>query len=317
MKRLVVTQSTGALRVEDRTAPEQLRRNPGLVEAARSYVALTKPRIVELLLITTVPAMIVAQRGMPPLRLILFTLVGGALTAGGANAINCYLDRDIDEIMPRTRRRPLPQHQIAPRAALAFGVGLGLAGFLFLWTLVNPISAVLALSALMFYVLVYTVALKRSTPQNIVIGGAAGAVPVLVGWSAVTGGLELTAVAMFGIIFYWTPPHFWALSMRYEREYAAAGVPMMPVVYGRRETAKHILLYSFMLLAMCLILFSVGRMGLIYLTSALVLNGGLIALSIGLYRAPSPKGAWRLFRYSIYYLGLLFAAMAIDQLVVV
>jgi heme o synthase len=316
MKRLVVTQSTGALRVEDRTGLEQPRHRPGVKETARAYLALTKPRIVELLLITTVPAMIVAQRGMPSLHLILFTLIGGALTAGGANAINCYLDRDIDEIMPRTRKRPLPQHQIAPRAALAFGIGLGLTGFLFLWTLVNPIAAALALSALIFYVLVYTIALKRSTPQNIVIGGAAGAVPVLVGWSAVTGGLELTAVAMFAIIFYWTPPHFWALSMRYEREYAAAGVPMMPVVYGRQETAKHILLYSFMLLAMCLILFSVGRMGLVYLASALALNGGLIALSIRLYRAPTPKGAWSLFRYSIYYLGLLFAAMAIDQLVV-
>jgi heme o synthase len=316
MKRLIVTESTGALRVEDHVDAARLRRRPGLKEAARAYCALTKPRIIELLLITTVPAMIVAQRGMPPLPLILFTLIGGALAAGGANAINCYLDRDIDTIMPRTRKRPLPQHEITPRSALVFGVVLGSGGFLFLWGFVNLLAAALALSALLFYVFVYTIGLKRSTPQNIVIGGAAGAVPALVGWSAVTGGLELAALAMFGIIFYWTPPHFWALSMRYEREYETAGIPMMPVVYGRQETAKHILLYSFILLAMCLILFSVGQMGLIYLASACVLNGGLIALSVRLYRAPTSKGAWRLFRYSIYYLGLLFAAMAIDQLVV-
>jgi heme o synthase len=229
---------------------------------------------------------------------------------------NQYVDRDIDDVMRRTQHRPLPRHLIAPRSALVFGIGLSVISFVWFALIVNLLAAVLTASAVAFYVFVYTLWLKRSTPQNIVIGGAAGAVPALVGWSAVTGGLELAALAMFGIIFYWTPPHFWALSLRYEREYETAGIPMMPVVYGRQETAKHILLYSFILLAMCLILFSVGQMGLIYLASACVLNGGLIALSVRLYRAPTSKGAWRLFRYSIYYLGLLFAAMAIDQLVV-
>ena len=287
----------------------------GFADKARAYFALTKPRIIELLLVTTVPAMIVAQRGWPPLDLVVWTLIGGALAAGGANAINCYVDRDIDSIMGRTRRRPLPAHRIRPANALIFGTTLGLASFGLLWATVNPMAAVLALGALLFYVFVYTIALKRTTPQNIVIGGAAGAVPVLVGWSAVTGTIEAPALAMFGIIFYWTPPHFWALSMRYEADYAAAGVPMMPVVYGRTETSRHILLYSLLLLAMCLIFFSVARMGFIYLGAALVLNALFVAGALRLRRDPTTARAWSLFRYSISYLALLFAAMALDQLI--
>ena len=284
-------------------------------EMLSGYLSLTKPRIIELLLITTVPPMIVAADGWPPLSLVAATLAGGALAAGGAGAINCYFDRDIDEIMPRTARRPLPTHKVAPGHALAFGIALGVAAGVLLAVTVNLLSAALSIAALLFYVFVYTVGLKRWTPQNIVIGGAAGAVPALVGWSAVTGTIELPAVAMFGIVFYWTPPHFWALAMRYEHEYAKAGVPMMPVVYGKAETAKQILLYSLLLFAMSLVFFSVGRMGWLYLATALGLGGVFIALAVRLWRRPEAAVAWDLFRYSITYLALLFAAMAADRLI--
>lgn len=253
---------------------------------------------------------------MPSLSLVASTLVGGALAAGGANALNCFVDRDIDEVMERTRERPLPTHRIEPRNALVFGILLGAISFAWLWGTVNLFSAALAMGALMFYVFVYTVALKRTTPQNIVIGGAAGAVPALVGWSAVTGTVEWPALVMFGIVFYWTPPHFWALAMRYEQEYRSANVPMMPVVYGREETAKHIVLYSFLLLAMCLLFFSVARMGPIYLVAALALNAVFISASIRLWRRSTTRAAWGLFRLSIYFLALLFGAMALDQLMV-
>jgi heme o synthase len=288
----------------------------GTWDKVGAYIALTKPRIIELLLITTVPSMIVAARGWPPLDLVMWTLIGGTLAAGGANAINCYIDRDIDQIMPRTRRRPLPAHQVEPRSALIFGIVLGAVAFVQLLFTVNALAAALTLVALLFYVFIYTLTLKRSTPQNIVIGGAAGAMPALVGWAAVTGRLDLPALAMFGIIFYWTPPHFWALALRYERDYAAAKIPMMPVVYGRAETTKHILLYALLLTAMTLVFFSVGQMGLIYLGSALILNGGFLYYSLRLYRRPEPRIAWSLFRYSIYYLALLFIAAATDQLLV-
>jgi heme o synthase len=326
MRRLVITKSTGTIRIDDsarrtnvpgellRLDAVETARPLGVRELALAYFSLTKPRIIELLLVTTLPAMIVAAHGWPPLELVFFTLLGGALSAGGANAINCYVDRDIDEVMPRTRRRPLPTRRVSPRNALVFGIGLGIASFILLWTTVNLLSAVLAGAALLFYVFVYTIALKRRTPQNIVIGGAAGAVPALVGWSAVTGSVDLPALALFAIVFYWTPPHFWALAMRYESEYRAAAVPMMPVVYGRKETAKHIVLYSLMLLAVCLAFFSVGRMGLLYLVSAIVLNGIFIGWAIRLYRHPEPAIAYGLFRYSIHFLGLLFAAAAADAL---
>lgn len=318
MKRLI-TDPGGSLRVEETidvpvsatavAAPVSWRERLG------AYFALTKPRIIELLLVTTVPSMIVAAEGWPSAALVFWTLLGGALSAGGANAINCYVDRDIDAVMTRTKKRPLPTHRVEPARALVFGMVLGLVGFLLLWGTVNLLAAVLSTIALLFYVFVYTIAMKRNTPQNIVIGGAAGAMPALVGWAAVTGTVDLPALALFGIIFYWTPPHFWALAMRYEREYAAAGVPMMPVVYGRDETTRHIVLYSFMLFAMCLVFFSVGRMGMIYLGSALALNAIFIGWAIKLRRKPTTRSAWGLFRFSIYYLALLFGAMAVDQLV--
>ena len=316
MQRLV-TGPTGAVNLETIEGPatEQHDSARGARAKISAYVALTKPRIIELLLVTTVPSMIVADGRWPSTWLVLATLIGGTLSAGGANAINCYLDRDIDQIMARTKRRPLPTHRVAPRNALIFGTTLGVVALAWLWVIVNPLSGVLATAALLFYVFVYTMGMKRSTPQNIVIGGAAGAMPALVGWAAVTNSVELPALALFGIIFYWTPPHFWALSMRYEKEYAAAGVPMMPVVYGKAETTKHILLYSFMQLAMCLAFFSTAQMGAIYGSAALVLNGIFIAAAVKLYRDPTPKRAWGLFRFSIYFLALLFAAMAVDILV--
>jgi heme o synthase len=325
MRRLVVTEATGALSIEEAAEVRDKdsgdltvdQKPVGTTDKIKAYISLTKPRIIELLLVTTVPSMVVAARGMPSLGLILCTIVGGALAAGGANAINCYIDRDIDRVMHRTRKRPLPAHKIEPRNAMAFGIALGLIAFVFLAATVNVLSAVLAVGALLFYVFVYTLALKRSTPQNIVIGGAAGAVPALVGWSAVTGSVEAPAIALFFIIFYWTPPHFWALSMRYQGEYAAAGVPMMPVVYGRNETAKHILLYSLLLFATCLVFFTVGRMGLVFLGATLVLNGIFIATAVKLWRKPTTRTAWGLFRFSIYYLALLFAAMAVDQLIAI
>ena len=273
MARRLMVQESGVL-VEEQIASKERPTDevvPGLTMRERivAYFMLTKPRIIELLLITTVPPMIVAEGGMPSLSLIFFTLLGGALSAGGAGAINCYVDRDIDELMTRTRKRPLPQHKVRPRNAVDLRSRAGRPVLLPHVGDGEPSVGLARRSpGCLFYVFVYSIAMKRTTPQNIVIGGAAGAVPALVGWSAVTGTVELPALALFAIIFYWTPPHFWALSLRYEKEYAAAGVPMMPVVYGKEETAKHILLYSFLLFAMCLVFFSVGKMGYIYLGSA-------------------------------------------------
>ena len=316
MQRLV-TDSTGTITLEpDARAEDALDTAVGLRQKFMAYIALTKPRIIELLLVTTVPAMVVAAGAWPSSWLVLATLIGGTLSAGGANAINCYIDRDIDQVMPRTKRRPLPMHMITPRNALLFGSTLGVIAFAWLWLTVNPLAALLTTSALLFYVFVYTLGMKRSTPQNIVIGGAAGAMPVLVGWAAVTNSLELPALALFGIVFYWTPPHFWALAMRYEKEYAAAGVPMMPVVYGKAETTRHILLYSFMQLAMCLAFFSTAKMGWLYLAALIALNGTFIWMAVQLYRDPTPKKAWGLFRFSIYFLAMLFAAMALDTLLI-
>ncbi len=281
----------------------------------RAYVRLTKPRIVVLLLITTVPAMILADRGVPSLWLIAATLLGGTLSAGGANAVNQYLDRDIDEIMLRTRRRPLPSRRIEPRDALVFGLVLGVAGFAFLWATVNLLSAALATAAMVFYVLVYTLWLKRRSPQNIVIGGAAGAVPALVGWTAVTGRIGWPAVVLFLIVFVWTPPHFWALSIRYRRDYAAAGVPMLPVVAGEDETRRQILWYSIGLVAISLTLVPVAHMGFLYLAAAMVLGARFVSGALRLGRRPTPAAAMALFRYSLVYLAVLFAAVALDTLV--
>jgi protoheme IX farnesyltransferase len=285
-----------------------------LHDSITAYVALTKPRIILLLLITTVPAMILAARGLPELTLILATLVGGAVAAGSANAINMYLDRDIDERMRRTRRRPLPAHAVAPEDALRFGFVLGAASFLFLSIAVNVLAASLALSAIAFYVFVYTMWLKRTTTQNIVIGGAAGAVPALVGWAAVTGTLAAPAWILFAIVFVWTPPHFWALAMRYRGDYAAAGVPMLPVVKGEDETRRQIFLYSLVLFGATLLLFPVAHMGPIYLATAVVLGGVFVFRALRLWREGGAVRAWGLFRYSIVYLAALFGAVALDAL---
>lgn len=281
---------------------------------AAAYVALTKPRIIELLLVTTVPAMLLARRGLPPLGLTLATLAGGAVAAGAANAINCYLDRDIDEVMRRTRSRPLPAHEVAPERALGFGYVLAAASFLFLATFVNVLAATLALSAIAFYVFVYTMWLKRTTAQNIVIGGAAGAVPALVGWAAVTGSVAPPAWVLFAIVFVWTPPHFWALAMRYASDYRAAGVPMLPVVRGEGETRRQILLYSLALFGTTLLLVPVARMGAVYTGAAVVLGGAFVRRALQLWRSGSPAESLRLYRYSIVYLAALFAAVAVDAL---
>jgi protoheme IX farnesyltransferase len=279
-----------------------------------AYFRLTKPEIIYLLLITTVPAMILAQRGVPSLWLMIATLIGGALAAGGANAINCYVDRDIDEIMVRTRSRPLPSGQVEPWRALVFGLTLGLLAFVWLAAAVNLLSAVLATAGLLFYVCVYTLWLKRSTPQNIVIGGAAGSVPPLVGWAAVTNGLSWEAIALFAIIFLWTPPHFWALALRYEADYARAGVPMLPVVSGGMPTRRQILAYTVALLGVSLIPWLLHAVGILYLIAALLLGGLFLWYAIRIQRDWSHRAVMGLFHYSIAYLGFLFAAVAIDQI---
>jgi heme o synthase len=284
-------------------------------QSARAYFLLTKPRIIELLLVTTVPTMFIAARGVPSPWLMAATLFGGALSAASANVLNCYLDRDIDALMRRTARRPLPSHRVEPADALRFGLVLGVAGFVWLWAAVNLLSAALATAAILFYVFVYTLGLKRRSTQNIVIGGAAGAVPVLVGWAAVTGRVDLPALVLFAIIFYWTPPHFWALSLRYKDDYAAAGVPMLPVVRGARETSTQILYYTVLLVAVTLLLFPAGRMGALYLATAVALGAAFIWRALELRRDLSGRRAIRLFSFSNTYLALLFCAMAVDAVV--
>jgi heme o synthase len=296
-------------------------------DSVRAYIALTKPRIIELLLITTVPAMVLATREVPGIAitswgaLVLWTLVGGTLAAGSANAINCYLDRDIDMLMVRTRRRPLPAQQVEPERAMLFGLVLGVLSFAVLAWFVNLLAAFLALLAIAFYVVVYTIIMKRTSPQNIVIGGAAGALPPVIGWAAVTGNVGVPALLLFALVFYWTPPHFWALSLRIRKDYAAAGVPMLPVVRGIAETSRQIGLYSILMVAISLILWAVARMGPIYLVTAVVLGAIFLQQAYVLWRqgsAPeeSTAQAIRLYKYSISYLTLLFAAVAIDTLVI-
>jgi len=287
----------------------------GLREAALAYLSLTKPRIIMLLLITTVPAMILAEGGWPSPWLILVTVAGGAIVAGGANAMNCYFDRDIDRVMQRTRGRPLPAGQIEPERAVIFALLLVATGFLMLETFANLLAATLTLGAFVFYVVVYTLLLKRTTPLNIVIGGAAGAMPPVVGWAAVTGEVGLPALVLFGIVAVWTPPHFWALALNYSSDYQRAGVPMLPAVSGGEETKRQILLYSLALVAISLLLPLSGATGLIYLSAALVLGGGFLFYAFRLWRGTSTGAASALFRYSIIYLALLFGAMAVDGLV--
>ncbi|HET8777098.1 MAG TPA: heme o synthase [Candidatus Limnocylindria bacterium] len=291
-------------------------------EVVRAYVALTKPRIIELLLITTVPAMLLAARDLPsldPWRLVwltLVTLVGGTLAAGSANAINCYWDRDIDEIMARTRRRPLPAHVVSPESALRFGVALGAAGCGLLWLLVNPLASVLTLAAIGIYVIVYTILLKRTTPQNIVIGGAAGALPPMIGWAAVTNEISLASLLLFVIVFTWTPPHFWALSIRLRNDYAAARVPMLPVVRGVEATNRQIVLYSVVLVALTLALIPVASMGLIYVGGSIILGAWFLADVARLWHDDG-RHAIRAYRSSITYLGGLFAVVALDALLTI
>jgi protoheme IX farnesyltransferase len=254
-------------------------------------------------------------QGLPPLNLLLPTLLGGAMAAGSANCINCYIDRDIDQIMGRTQRRSLPAGRVEPTQALIFGIILGVVSFIVLFAFVNLLSAVLAFSAILFYVFVYTLGLKRTTTQNIVIGGAAGAVPVLVGWAAITNSLSLPPVMFFAIIFFWTPPHFWALSLLIQKDYEKAGVPMLPVVKGEAETRRQILLYSVFLLALTLALFVLGIMGYFYLVGAALLGGGLVYYAIRLWRDQSKKWARTLFWYSNMYLAAIFALMVLDRVI--
>jgi heme o synthase len=286
---------------------------PGRAAVVGAYVALTKPRIIELLLITTIPAMVLAAGGWPGTWLVLATLVGGTLSAGGANALNSYYDRDIDQVMRRTSRRPLPRHRIDPRKAVWFGWALGAAGFAVLWSTTNLLAALVSTAALLFYVFVYTRWLKRSTDQNIVIGGAAGAAPVLVGWAAVTGGLDLPAWIMFAIVFAWTPPHFWALALRYERDYAAAGVPMLPVTRGVAATTRQMLAYTALMILFSLALVPVAGLRWPYLVAALVLGGWFLVESVRVIRRP--ERAMALFTFSTVYLAALFGAMVVDVLV--
>ncbi len=279
------------------------------------YVALTKPRIIELLLITTVPTMIVAAQGMPSGWLIFNTVLGGTLAAGGANAINMYVDRDIDKVMERTKGRPLVTGVMTPRAALTFAIGIEILAFVYLWYWVNLLSAVLGVSACLFYVFIYTLWLKRTSTHNIVIGGAAGAAPVLIGWSAVTNSLGWPPIVLFAVMFYWTPPHFWALAIKYKDDYASVDVPMLPSVVSLKKTASRILLYTLVLWALTLVFSPVAGMGHLYLGAAIVLGGVFTAMTVKLYRNPSNQQAMKVFTYSITYITLLFGAMALDQFV--
>ena len=299
-----------------------------LRDTISAYVALTKPRIIELLLITTVPTMVLASRQVPGMAigefgwLVVWTLVAGSLAAGSANAINCYLDRDIDLLMTRTRRRPLPANRVEPENALVFGLLLGAISLIVMAWFVNLVAAFLTLLAIAFYVLVYTILLKRTTPQNIVIGGAAGALPPVIGWAAITGGVSVSALVLFFLVFYWTPPHFWALALRIKRDYEAARVPMLPVVRGVPETTRQIGLYSILLVAISLVFFAVARMGLIYLVTAVVLGAVFLWQAYRLWRVGtseehSTAGAIRLYKFSITYLTVLFVAIAVDAIIAI
>jgi heme o synthase len=297
------------LTIGERTTDVHLRHTLG------AYLALTKPRIIELLLVTTFPAMVVAADGMPNLWTALATLIGGSLAAGGANTINCYLDRDIDAIMRRTHSRPIPSGLIKPGNALAFGISLSAIAFLFLTTTVNLLTACLAVSAILFYVFIYTLWLKRSTVENIVIGGAAGSVPPLCGWAAVTNGLDPAPLIMFAIVFLWTPPHFWALAIPYTNDYASAGVPMLPVTRGAAEARRRSLVYAVITVAISLSLYITGDVGLVYVAIAGLAGALFVWLALQQVRRATVRAAMTLFHYSILYLGLVFMAMVADRLI--
>ncbi|HZJ26958.1 MAG TPA: heme o synthase [Acidimicrobiia bacterium] len=296
-------------------AAPQARTRRSFLATAGLYFKLTKPRVIELLLVTTVPPMFLAANGIPSVALVFAVLLGGAAAAGGANTINCWIERDRDQVMHRTRHRPLPSGELAPVRALWFGVVLEVIAFAFLWTTANLLAASLAVGATLFYVFVYTIWLKPRSPQNIVIGGAAGAVPVLVGWAAVTGSLAGPAWVLFAVIFLWTPPHFWALSVRYRDDYAAAGIPMLPVVKGIKVASRHIVVYSVLVVAATLLLVPIASMGVVYTVAAIVLGGLFIAQAIVLARDLTPERALKLFTFSNVYLALLFTAIAVDVVV--
>ena len=288
---------------------------PSISAKVGGYIALTKPRIIELLLISTVPTMVVAERGLPSVWLMVATVIGGTLSAGGANAINMYVDRDIDALMDRTKGRPLVTGVMTPRAALTFAIAIEALSFGFLWVFVNLISAVLAVSACLFYVFVYTLWLKRTSERNIVIGGAAGAAPVLIGWTAVTGRLDWAPVVLFAVMFYWTPPHFWALAIKYKDDYSRADVPMLPTVAAYATDARKIVAYTVVVVALTVVFGVVAELGAVYHVSAGVLGAAFLWLAVKVQRTESPAMAMRLFTYSITYITLLFGAMAADVLV--
>ena len=285
---------------------------PSFATTLRNYVSLTKPTIIVLLLVTTVPAMMVAARGWPGTWVVIATLVGGTLSAAGANTINCWYDRDIDGVMKRTRSRPLVTGAISPNHALVFGITLGAAAFALLWATTTFAAACLALAALLFYVFVYTVWLKRRTPHNIVIGGAAGAFPPMVGWAAVTGDVSLASTVMFAIIFFWTPPHFWALALRLKGDYAEAGVPMLPVTAGPERTRLEILRYSGLLFVITLLLIPAAELSWVYFGAAVTMGGVFCWFAWRLFRRPASESPMSLYKYSLLYLALLFIAMGID-----
>jgi protoheme IX farnesyltransferase len=284
-----------------------------LRERVADYVALTKPGIMSLLLTTTLGAMLIAEAGLPPFWLTLATLLGGVLASGGANVLNCFIDRDIDAQMARTRHRASAAGRVSPGATLAFGVGLTALAVVGLWLVVNPLAALLALAGNLFYVFVYTLWLKRRTPQNIVIGGAAGAVPPLVGWAAVSGDLSPLAWGLFGVIFLWTPPHFWSLALLKQGEYGRVGVPMLPNVAGEAETRKQVLVYTLLLTLLCLGLVPLG-LGPVYLASTVAINGVFLLYALRLYRRPSKQTARGMFFYSLWYLALVFGAAVADRM---
>jgi heme o synthase len=290
---------------------------PRLRTTIGDYVSLTKPRIIELLLVTTVPVMLLAGRRFPSIVLLAATLVGGTLAAGAANALNCYVDRDIDAIMRRTAKRPLNRAAMRPRNALIFGLVLSVVAVTLLWLTTNALSALLALAAIAFYVLIYTMVLKRRTSSNIVWGGAAGCMPVLIGWSAVTGSLSWPPVVLFAVVFLWTPPHFWALAMQFRDDYAAAGVPMLPVVATPTFVANRMIVYSWLMVAASLALWPIAHTTLFYPSVAIVLGAVFLRETYALrsrIKAGAPPRPTRVFRWSINYLSLLFVAVAVDAL---
>ena len=290
-------------------------RMASLLGTAKDYISMTKPPIISLLVVTAVGTMFLAAQGPPPLSMVLLVCLGGALGAGGANALNHFLEQDIDSMMSRTSRRPVAGNRIPPSRALAFGILLNILAFGLLAAWVNLLAASLTMAASIFYILVYTSWLKRTTPHNIVIGGAAGAIPPLVGWAAVTGGLDLPAVYLFTIVFFWTPPHFWALALLIEKDYERAGIPMLPVVAGREATVGNIFLYSLVLIALTLVFAATSAVGWIYLGSAAVLGGIFLILAWRLKRGSTTPRARALYLYSLLYLALLFVAILTDSMI--